>query len=259
MPFVQLSGLKMHYVVHGNGPETILLVHGNLASLRWWEKLLPLLPDKYRVIAVDLRGCGQSEHTNDGYTVAQFAQDIFQFVKAMNLTKFHLLGHSLGGQTSLFFAIEHPEYLQTLAIADSVPAAGYHLDDEARAFFEVLRTDKQVLREAMVNCMPYNQDQEFLDKVWEDAMGCAPQVFTENAESCHNTVIIDKVGGIDVPTLIMHGREDIIIPLDSIETTIKAMPKAKVVIFEKSGHSPQIEVPIQFSQEYLSFLNEYSK
>lgn len=73
----------------------------------------------------------------------------------------------------------------------------------------------------------------------------------------NKTVLLDLVGLITAPTLIIHGREDLIIPLETMESTFQAMPSATVIILDKCGHSPQIERPEEFSQVYNNFINQY--
>lgn len=76
MPYLQVEGLKTYYIEKGRGPETILLVHGNVSSHEYWLRFLELLPDTYRCVALDLRGCGQTDHPSEGYNIPQFVEDL---------------------------------------------------------------------------------------------------------------------------------------------------------------------------------------
>lgn len=257
MPFIEHSDFKMHYEITGTGPEPILLIHGNIASTRWWDKYLDHLPQDYHGIAIDLRGCGQSGRPDSGYTISQFAADINTLVKRLELKKFHLLGHSMGGQIALYYTLQHPEQVQTLTLLDSVPAAGLALDDSTRKAFDLFMNDKNILKEAVQSCMQYSSNPQFALQACEDAFGCAPNIFKDNPETMNKTVLLDLVGLITAPTLIIHGREDLIIPLETMESTFQAMPSATVIILDKCGHSPQIERPEQFSQVYNNFINQY--
>ena len=90
MPYVQIEGLKIFYIEKGNGPETLLLVHGNVSSTEYWDKFLNILPPRYRAVALDLRGSGQTEHPPDGYNIPQFVEDVKQFTNRLGLSRFHL-------------------------------------------------------------------------------------------------------------------------------------------------------------------------
>lgn len=257
MPFIQLPDFTMHYVVHGDGPETIVLIHGNIASTHWWEKFCALLPSGYRAVAMDLRGCGKSGRPVKGYEIRQFADDIYHLIRRIGLGKFHLMGHSMGGQIAMYFTLTHPEYVHTMTLLDSVPAAGLTLDDDSRKFFDVLRTNKAVLQQAVDACMQYSFDREFAIQACNDAWGCAPNIYHDNPETMHSTVLLDKVGTITAPTFIIHGREDLIIPYKMMDSTVKAMPAATLAIFDDCGHSPQVERPSKFSEVYFGLIKRH--
>jgi branched-chain amino acid transport system permease protein len=257
MPFIQQHDFAMHYKITGTGPEIIILIHGNIASTRWWDKYLACLPHGYRAIAMDLRGCGRSGRPHSGYTIDQFAADIQFLVEGLELKKFHLLGHSMGGQIALYYALQHPQLVQTLTLLDSVPATGLALDDTARAAFDLLMTDKAVLQQAVDACMQYSSDREFALSACDDAFRCAPNIFKDNPGTMHQTVLLEQAGSITAPILIIHGREDLIIPLATMASTIQAMPSAQVVIFDNCGHSPQIEQTARFSDVYNNFINQH--
>ena len=257
MPFIELRDFMMHYEITGDGPETILLVHGNIASTRWWDKYLPRMPHGYRAVAMDLRGCGLSAQPRSGYTIEQFASDIHCLIIELGLNKFHLIGHSMGGQIAMYHTLQHLQLVQTLTLLNSVPADGLALDDTARANFDLLMTDKAALQQAVDACMPYSNDRQFAVQSCEQAFSCAPNIFKDNPETMHQTVLIDKISGIKAPTLIIHGRQDLIIPLAAMERTIEAMPNATTVIFEECGHSPQIERPADFSEVFNKHIQQY--
>lgn len=258
MPYVQIEGLKIYYIEKGDGPETLLLVHGNVSSTEYWDKFLNILPSQYRAVALDLRGSGQTEHPPDGYNIPQLVEDINQFTSRFGLTRFHLLGHSMGGMTSMLFTLKHPEKVQTLALVDSVPANGLFLNEEVRSYFRVIMENRAALRQIMEQMVvPFGEGPSFVERATEIAFACAPQTFTENPESMHQTNFISELPTITIPTLILHGKDDAVIPLEFMVPTMKALVDAQVVIFTHCGHSPQVERPKEFSEIYLRFIGEH--
>ncbi len=258
MPHTQIEGLKIYFVEKGEGPETLLLVHGNVSSTEYWDKLLNILPRQYRAVALDLRGCGRTEHPPDGYNIPQFVEDLNQFTKHLSLTHFHLLGHSMGGMTSMLFTLKHPEKVQTLGLLDSVPADGLFLNDEIRPYFRQIMNDRNLLRQTMeAAVMPHGEGPSFVERATEIASSCAPQTFTESPESMHQTNFISEVSKITAPILIMHGKDDAVIPLEFMVPTMKAMVDAQVVVFTRCGHSPQVERPKEFAKTYLRFVTQH--
>lgn len=259
MPFAELPDLTMHYVSQGAGSEPIVLIHGNLASVRWWDKFLNRLPLKYQAFAMDLRGCGKSGKPDQGHTIAQFAADIMELTRLLQVPSFHLLGHSMGGQIAMYLTLHWPQAVKTLALLDTVPAAGLALDDTIRDGFALLQQDRTVLQQAMASCMQYADDNGEAARIaFADAAACSAAVYRDNPETMHDTVLVDRLGELAVPVLIMHGREDLIIPLAAVESTMQAFPQAEKMIFERCGHSPQLEIPEVFASTYLRFLERYS-
>jgi len=258
MPYVQIEGLKIYFVENGNGPETLLLVHGNVSSTEYWDKFLSILPRQYRAVALDLRGCGRTEHPPDGYNIPQFVEDLNQFARHLGLTRFHLLGHSMGGMTSMLFTLKYSEKVQTLGLLDTVPADGLFLNDEIRTYFSQILNDRNLLRQTMeAAVMPYGEGPSFVERATEIASSCTPQTFTVSPESMHQTNFISEVSKITAPTLIIHGKDDAVIPLEFMVPTMKAMVDAEVIIFTHCGHSPQVERPREFAKTYLHFVAQH--
>src|SRR5215204_3060617 len=130
--FVQAGSYRLQYFEHGDGDpivrgedETIVLVHGYRSSGRVWALTQAAFSPKYRSIAISNRGAGDSDHgtTPDDYTVEQFAEGVYHAVKSLGLTRFVLIGHSMGGATVTRFALDHPEMLRGLVLLDPAPLA----------------------------------------------------------------------------------------------------------------------------------------
>src|SRR4051812_3850475 len=124
MPFVDLQDLRVHYEEAGSGRNVLVLVHGNFASSRWWQRVFDRLPRGFRAYAMDLRGCGQTESRSGGYSIPRLSTDVGAFVDALDLPAFHLVGHSLGGAVALDFALRRPERVRSLALVAPSPAGG---------------------------------------------------------------------------------------------------------------------------------------
>lgn len=257
MPFMEMPGWRMYYEVAGTGPQTIVAIHGNIASVRWWKFLLPYIQQDYRIIMMDLRGCGRSSHTKDGYDIFQFTQDIQALVEHLQVRKFHLLGHSMGGQIAMAYALDHQEQVRTLTLVDSVPADGLPLTEEIRQGFRELQSNDQALKEAVRNCVPYCEDREFVEAIWRDACSCAPEIYFSNPETMHATKLIDHLGLLYVPILVIHGWEDVIIPVMMIFNTVRALQSPRLMILEKCGHSPFVERPELAAATFIGFLKDY--
>ena len=113
--FVQTGKVSLEYFEQGDASETLLLVHGYQSSAAIWRYTLECLPeDRFHVIVLNNRGAGQSDQSSsdgrfneDDYSVETFSEDLFNAVDVLNLEKFTLIGHSMGGATVAQFALEH--------------------------------------------------------------------------------------------------------------------------------------------------------
>ena len=116
--FVQAGDVRLQYFEDGDGPETMVLVHGYASSAILWKYTIEALAEsgKYRVIALNNRGAGDSDRTSseEDYTVQNFAKDLYNAVSALGMSDFILVGHSMGGATVTQFALNHQDMLLSL-------------------------------------------------------------------------------------------------------------------------------------------------
>jgi pimeloyl-ACP methyl ester carboxylesterase len=140
--FLQLRGLRFHYVSWGQaGAPVLICLHGLRSYARTFEPLALALADKFNVIALDLRGRGQTDWDPDGnYYIDEYVADLEHFVEALGLPQFHLLGHSLGGIIAYVYSQRHAKRLQSLVIEDSGPNASQRSAGASRINAELRNT-----------------------------------------------------------------------------------------------------------------------
>src|SRR5579885_3428767 len=127
MPHAQLTDFRMHYLEQGAGTETIVFVHGFISTHRWWLPTLERLSPRFHAYALDLRACGDSEQIETGHTLAQYANDLHEFVEQMGLRQFTLVGHSMGGGVCMQYAAHHQDRLKALVLVDPLAPFGTQL------------------------------------------------------------------------------------------------------------------------------------
>ena len=118
----EVNGVELHYVIGGQG-DPVVLVHGWPQTWREWEEVMPGLAENYTVIAVDLRGAGESSIEESGYDKRTLAADIHELVLALDLAPVHFVGHDIGGMVGYAFAHDYPESTRTYTFVD-VPLPG---------------------------------------------------------------------------------------------------------------------------------------
>ena len=126
--FLTIKNLRFHYLEWGNqdAPPMILL-HGRSGNAGNWEKVGPVFMEDYRVIAPDMRGCGQTDWDPSGnYPMENFLDDLEQLFALLKLSQFVLIGHSMGANIALLYAGRHPERVTRLILEDGGPLNEAH-------------------------------------------------------------------------------------------------------------------------------------
>jgi haloacetate dehalogenase len=126
---IHANGIRQHYLEAGDGPAVVLL-HGFPETSYAWRFQIPELAKKYRVIAPDLRGYGETDKPSSGYDKRTMATDLRELMRALNLSKIALVGHDRGARVATRFAKDHPEAVDRLVVMDNVPTriVGRELD-----------------------------------------------------------------------------------------------------------------------------------
>ncbi len=266
MAVVQTS--RMHFNVRVSGsPDGVplLLLHGSHATSRWWEPFFAILPDSIRAVAPDLRGCGLSTHTQDGYEIKEQAQDIAELVQALALSDFDLVGHGSGGAIAIEFALSHPQALRSLILVDSAPIEGAFTPLQGLQLLSQMREDRSLLRQAISALLPTappptmtgKEFDSFFEQLVDDAAAMAPAAFTAVAEALGRWNRLEDAHRLTLPTLLLLGSEDIIIERDAATRSLLAIPGASnLEILRGIGHSPMIESPVVLAERIIDFITE---
>ncbi len=257
---VEIFGQKIQYVEAGSGPNVILL-HGLGADLSSWSANIAALAQKYHVYAPDQIGFGASDKPFMNYRVATLVDFLEGFYRKLGIDKATVVGNSLGGWTAAAFTLAHPERVQKLVLVD---AAGYSFTNApvkpSREMLESLNPSTIAGTKALLAVI-------FANKMFQtDAT--AEMMFAGHLR--HNDgytidrfidsilrgedFIDGKLGAIKVPTLVVWGREDALVPLASGEQYAKDIAGAQLVVFDHCGHVPQVECAAPFNTALMKFL-----
>jgi len=265
----------LYYETRGSGAPIILL-HGFGGNIYTWRHLIEPLSRDHKLILIDVKGFGKSPKPNDkNYEVRDQAELIFKFVVAHELTNLTLIGHSFGGGVALLTALkllkERPGSLKQLVLIDT---AAYKQD--LPDFVNVLRTpvlgplvssvlsDKQKVR--MILKKAYYDD----SKITEDQV-TAYAAPLQSAGATHALIrtaksiipadiqqISERYKDIRVPTLILWGRQDKLVPLQIGERLNKEIVSSELVVINNCGHMPHEERPEEAINAISGFLRAHS-
>jgi pimeloyl-ACP methyl ester carboxylesterase len=264
------TGERIHYT--DDGPKdaaAIVLVHGFAASSHAWRPWIERLRGSYRLIAIDLPGHGLTR-TPEGYvpSMTSNADLIAELTTAIGLERFVLAGNSMGGAVSWTFALRHPDRLNGLVLVNS---AGWPASDAAAApplVFGLLANpvgrgvlkafDPRLLAGGALRAAYIDEtlvDKALIDRYAELALAVGHRdVLLGGRSGPGSGVTRDTFASIRVPTLVMGGAEDRIIPVEQQRELAKAIPGAVYVEYPQGGHVPMEQLPDVTATDLTAFL-----
>jgi pimeloyl-ACP methyl ester carboxylesterase len=252
----------------------VLLIHGITGTSEQWNDVFPLLAERFTVVAPDLLGHGHSAKPHGDYSLGAYAVSIRDLLIALGHHRVTVVGHSLGGGIALQFAYEYPVFSERLVVSSSgglgrevhlllraatLPGAELVLPLIAsRRVLDAGILVGQILERVGLHAAP---------DLAEMARGYATLGDAGSRQAFLHTLraVLEPTGqrvsandrlylaGM-VPTLILWGRRDPLIPYKHGEAAHKAMPGSQLEIFDKSGHFPHIDQPLRFARALIDFI-----
>ena len=282
--FVDANGVRLHYIEAGSGEPPIVLLHGLGSTVTKWRDTLPMIGARRRAIAVDLPGFGKSDTPPGRYTFGFLAGGIIAFLDALSIERCVLVGNSLGGMTAMWLAAARPERVAGLVLVDpalplpagarpdastvtrmavaSLPGVGEAL----YTLFTRLKTaDEQVadgLKRNVADASKVSQETQRLLHIEAEerrhATGLRRPVLSAQRNlmwmlTARREEVGRVAGSLGVPTLLVWGSEDKLVPLATGEEWVGKIPGAELVVMEGAGHNPQVEMPDRFAEIVLAF------
>jgi pimeloyl-ACP methyl ester carboxylesterase len=253
--FLPVNGMQVHLRDEGprEDPNPIVLLHGTSDSLHTWAGWSEDLRRQRRVIRFDLPAFGLTgpDPRND-YSIAAYVRFVTAVVDTLGVKSFVLAGNSLGGQIAWATAVAHPERVVSLVLVD---AAGYPLQPQSVPIgFRVARTPG--LRKVMEFVLPRGVVQESLRNVYGDPSKVTPELvdrfyeltLRQGNRAALGSRMEQKLSGdesqiktLKVPTLIVWGAKDRLIPLENGRRFAADIRNSQLVVFDNLGHVPQEE------------------
>lgn len=261
MPDVPIRGCRYHYVDEGAGPETIVFGHGYLMTHRMWREQIRALAPRYRCLAFDWRGQGQSEVTRGGYAIPDLARDAAAFIRAVAGGPVHYVGLSMGGFVGFHLGAEHADVVRSLTLLDT-RAAPEPLANRLR-YYAMLVTARTLGYGAVIDrVLPLMfgatsmREREALVREWTPVIESnpLPGVFRSGFGVFGRPDVGPSLATVTVPTLLGAGAEDTVTPPVCVERAAAAIPGSRLVTFPAAGHSSPLEAPEAVTAAITAFL-----
>lgn len=260
MPYIEtLDGLPLHYLDEGpRRASAIFLIHGEPCSAAFWRKNIPELSHHHRVVAMDIRGRGESGKTDDGHTIAQYARDVRHMLQVLALHDVVAVGWSLGG--SIVWSYIQQFTQDRLAGYVNVDQRAYRFvsEDHLQAQVSAVRTRR--LRHHTELIRQYlgpeaDEDEEVVRWMTYECMKTPTEAHCAAISDSYHSDYRPFLPQVRLPTRIFWARYGLI-PSETATSMAEVSHSAKLVFFEHSGHLLQWTEPDKFNTELLAFTRE---
>jgi pimeloyl-ACP methyl ester carboxylesterase len=254
---IPIFGQTIHYWDVGSGPVVVLL-HGLGSSKEDWLAVVGPLSKNHRLLIPDQIGFGHSDKPLVSYSVQIFVDFLDEFLRQMKVEKASLVGESLGGWVSALYVTEisgtdHISVVDKLVLAD---AAGLKQKGPIPDFNTSLQSSGRLLKSLFYDSSWINDErirQSFAHRLAAND-GYTIQSFLNNP-ALASELLDDKLSQIRVPTLVVWGKQDQLVPFSSGEKYAAGIPGARLVAFDKCGHIPKAEKTAEFVSAVMAFLD----
>lgn len=267
--FIEINGLKLHYLDWGShGKPPMLLLHGGSANAHWFDFFAPSFSKDYHVMALDLRGHGDSQSPDPpAYSTADYVSDIDMFIEKLELKDIILIGHSMGGHNSVVYAaVSKSKRLKGLIIVDSL----LYVQLENEEFYKRLRDRPLPV---------YNTLEEAIRrfKFFPDETYASPEMLRHIARHLVKQLPDGKwilkfdknaflhwepydarsyISYIECPMIYIRGEKSSVVSRDDVEEIMRSCKNGKLVEIKRAYHHVLLDNPREFEEAVRDFLDE---
>jgi len=252
---------SLPYLEGGNGPETLVLVHGFAGDKDNFTRIAAMLVPHYRVIIPDLPGFGAARRDAAAkHDIAQQVENLRAFLNELGVQRFHLGGNSMGGFIACEYAARYPAQVRSLWLLDpagtaaafAVPAFTHYMQT---GDMPLLVREPGAMRALLDTCMhkrpwfPWCLEHQLARRAVHD-YPLHVQIMREVVDSPR---LEDQYQHIDTPALIVWGKEDRVLSPGAAIAMQALLPGSEVILMEGIGHLPMLEAPRRTARDFLAF------
>ena len=253
------TDLSLDIAEQGDGP-LVLMIAGGMMDMDQWALVADALPDSYRIVRYDQRGIGESDQPTEGYTVDQFAEDAVNLIRALDTGPAVLVGNSLGGTVAMGAAFAAPELVRGIVTcATSAGPTGPPTPPETMQY--MMRGAQLPVPQAAAAMMDIlfatdfiDEHPDMLDDAVEKRSKGAPMIATLGPlQSALFFDPIERLKSLDIPMLVLHGEEDVLVLPDHAQLLADAA-SAEAQLIADAGHALVVEQSDAVVQALSAFL-----
>lgn len=251
MPYAHVNGIDLRYETDGSGPPIVLLT-GFGGDVAFWKKATEILSDEFTVIRMDNRGAGTAS-CNEDFTLEDISKDAVALADHLGIREFNVLGWSMGSHIAYNIALSVSDRVKNLILVSS------YIYRPARSGY---------ILSAMIDAVKEGMPSEYFGKIMNSI--CYTEGFFEEREKTGEYIqlpdLSDPIGlrrqlravdlskiseKIDVPTLVIHGEEDIMVDWKEGSKLAEFIPKSEFVLIEGAGHQMPVKKYLPFAIDFI--------
>lgn len=246
MPKVKVDDIQIYYEVKGEDFPLVMIMGLGRNLESWDPRLVEGLSKKFKLVMFDNRGAGRTDISDREYTIRLFADDTADLMNTLGISKAHILGISMGGMIAQELVLNYPENVAKLVLC-STCSGGSKDVQSSREVSKMLTADtsKMSQEEQKRMLLPLVLTDDFIEKnpdfvklVVQRALKypISEEAYIRQLNAVRKFNAYERLHQINAPTLILHGRKDVLIPPENGSILAEVIPNAKLVHFEKSAH-----------------------
>jgi len=267
MPKVRVADISIHYETYGQGEPLVLIMGLGGGSSLWWRQVAFFSPE-YHVVTFDSRGVGLTDKPDTPYSMDMLVDDAAGLLERLGIASAHIYGVSMGGMVAQELALRYPELVSSLILGATTCGGGHAAmpsQEMLQELFgimtlspdEAVRVSTSVTFSATFVELHPDKINDWLIKGAESPP--SPMGFKRQAEAAAGFDTYDRLPQIRVPTLILAGTADQLIPSENSRILASRIPNAKLVLFEGAGHGYLWEAEEEANCIVHDFLKQHPK
>jgi len=265
MPRIKLSQLTLNYELEAEGQEgrpALVLINGLTMDINGWANQVGEFNKHFRVLRYDCRGQGESDKPDMPYTHEMHARDLAELMEKLSLSSAHIVGISNGGMVAQHMALDFPDKVRGLVLTDTTSSITPLLNTILTSWIELIKAGGMGL--LFNSYLPFIFGESFIEKNAADiALMRELSIKRNPAKAVLNLItgsqsmnLAHRLSEISAPTLIVHGEDDILIPLKHARVLHEGISGSRLETIPDCGHVPPAEQPGKFNRLVVDFLKE---
>lgn len=245
MPHAQVNGINLHYEIAGRGHPLLLIMGLGAPAAAWDPTFVEEMTRTHQVITYDNRGTGLSDKPDEPYSIAMFAGDAVGLLDALHIPRAHVFGVSMGGMIAQEMAIHYPQRVASLILGCTTPG-GKHAVPAPPASLKALEGRAGMPpEEAAREGWKLSFSEEFIRTHRTELEAQLSRVlahvtprfaYERHFQATMTLRVYKQLKEITAPTLVVTGRDDVLIPAANSEILAREIPNAELIIFDNAGH-----------------------